>query len=143
MEGGRTVETLTCSYCGSDRAFGKACQCCPYGEPSAFEIIVDRIDAGFAQIDLSARAASTPALLSRSKAAKLMGVSRGRTLPDLIRAGRVHTVKVNGRTRIPLSEIANIRSDDPPRRRAAHPTREAWSEPPLAKDEIAKMKTKN
>jgi transposase len=50
MKGGRTVESLTCPYCGSDRRFGKACQCCPYGEPSAFELVI-------AEIRLSTQAA--------------------------------------------------------------------------------------
>jgi hypothetical protein len=47
-------------------------------------------------------------LLSARAAARLLGVSRGKTIAVLIDTGKVRTVVVNGRKRIPLSEIERL-----------------------------------
>ena len=52
-----------------------------------------------------------PQLLSKRAAARLLGVSRGRTLDVLIKEGRVRTVQVNGRLRIPMAEITRIQDE--------------------------------
>lgn len=52
--------------------------------------------------------APLPELLSMRKAARLLGVSAGRTLKPLIDCGAIRTVRVGNRDRIPRSEIERI-----------------------------------
>ncbi len=47
-------------------------------------------------------------LLSKREAAKYLGVSRGRTLDVLIAAGRLRTVRIGGRLKIPLEEVERL-----------------------------------
>jgi len=47
-------------------------------------------------------------LLSKREAAKYLGVSRGRTLDVLIAAGRLRTVRIGGRLKIPLDEVERL-----------------------------------
>lgn len=49
-------------------------------------------------------------LMSKREAAKYLGVSRGRTLDALIAAGRLRTVRIGGRLKIPLEEIDRLAS---------------------------------
>jgi hypothetical protein len=49
-------------------------------------------------------------LFSARAAAQMLGVSRGRTIAFLIDTGQVRTVEVNGRKRIPMSEIDRLAS---------------------------------
>lgn len=49
-----------------------------------------------------------PLLLSKRKAAALLGISRGDTLGEMIRAGLIRTVVLNGRVRIPREEVERI-----------------------------------
>jgi excisionase family DNA binding protein len=64
-------------------------------------------------------------LLSAREAARRLGVSRGATIAELIAAGKLRTVRVNGRERIPASEVERLaregfdaRQSAPRRRRA-------------------------
>ncbi|HET6412206.1 MAG TPA: helix-turn-helix domain-containing protein [Anaeromyxobacter sp.] len=54
------------------------------------------------------RVMGPPRLLSLRAAAGLLGISPGRTLAPLVRAGRVKTVMVGRRARIPMSEVERI-----------------------------------
>src|SRR6266545_8300192 len=47
-------------------------------------------------------------LLSMREAARRLGVSRTRTLPDLIRDRRIRTVTVNGRPKVPMEEVERV-----------------------------------
>jgi len=47
-------------------------------------------------------------LLSMRQAARRLGISRTRTLPDLIRDRRIRTVTVNGRPKVPAHEVERI-----------------------------------
>jgi excisionase family DNA binding protein len=47
-------------------------------------------------------------LLSAREAARRLGVSRGKTIAALIDSGRLRTVTVNGRVRIPASEVERL-----------------------------------
>ena len=49
-----------------------------------------------------------PLLLSKRKAARLLGVGRGNTLEQLIREGHIRTVIVAGRVRIPREEVERV-----------------------------------
>ena len=51
------------------------------------------------------------ALLSFSQAAAILGVSRNDTLHEWVAAGRVKAVKVNGRWKIPATEIERIQRE--------------------------------
>ena len=51
------------------------------------------------------------ALLSFSQAASVLGVSRNDTLHEMVAAGRVKAVKVNGRWKIPATEIERIQRE--------------------------------
>lgn len=57
--------------------------------------------------DLRPRRAGQP-LLSLREAARRLGVSRNSTLQDLIRDRRIRTTRVNGRVRIPATEIERL-----------------------------------
>lgn len=60
-----------------------------------------------------------PELLSLREAARQLGVSRTRTLPALIRAGHIKTVRVGGREKIRASDLALLQtSAAKPRRRS-------------------------
>jgi hypothetical protein len=73
--------------------------------------------------------ASTPRLLSLRAAAKLLGVSAGRTLAPLVRAGLVRTVQVGRRARVPMAEVERIeREGTGPAAPAAPGTRRAAQE---------------
>jgi hypothetical protein len=50
-------------------------------------------------------------LVSLREAARLLGISRTRTLPALIREQRIHVVKVNGKPKIAMHEIERIGSE--------------------------------
>ncbi len=50
----------------------------------------------------------TPLLLSKRQAAKLLGVSRGRTLDELIRTGHLRPVVVLGRLKLPREEVERL-----------------------------------
>lgn len=52
-------------------------------------------------------------LLSKRKAARLLGVSRSRTLDALIDSDQVRTVRLGGRLRIPLAEIERLQVEGP------------------------------
>src|SRR5260370_24051534 len=49
--------------------------------------------------------------LSKAECAKRLGVSKSRTLQPAIKAGRVRTVRVGKRDRIPADEFERIRSE--------------------------------
>lgn len=49
-------------------------------------------------------------LLSKSEAAKALGISRNSTLEDLIRLKLLQTVKVNKRLKIPRFEVERLAS---------------------------------
>lgn len=49
-----------------------------------------------------------PLLLSLARAASLLGVSRNRTLHDLIDSGALRVVVVAGRVRVPLEEVERV-----------------------------------
>ncbi|HEX8820369.1 MAG TPA: helix-turn-helix domain-containing protein [Archangium sp.] len=53
-------------------------------------------------------------LLSKKEAARRLGVDRATTLAQFITSGRIKTVDVNGRQRIPVSEIERILSEGLP-----------------------------
>ncbi|WP_425334806.1 helix-turn-helix domain-containing protein [Myxococcus stipitatus] len=50
----------------------------------------------------------TPLLLSKRQAAKMLGVSRGRTLDELINAGFLRPVLILGRMKLPREEIERL-----------------------------------
>jgi excisionase family DNA binding protein len=52
--------------------------------------------------------APPPALLSKAAAAEMLGVSRNATMTELIRSGRLRTVTVGARVRIPLAEVERL-----------------------------------
>ena len=54
------------------------------------------------------RRVGTGKLLSAAEAARRLGVSRGKTIAVLIDEGKIRTVPVNGRLRIPASEIDRL-----------------------------------
>jgi excisionase family DNA binding protein len=54
------------------------------------------------------RGGPTKELLSKRAVAKLLGVDRATTLETLIRAGRIRTVEVGGRPRIPRAELERV-----------------------------------
>lgn len=62
-------------------------------------------------------------LYSMREAARLLGIGRCNTLPDLIRAGKVKTVLIAGRVRIPRAEVERIANEgtdpqpEPPKKR--------------------------
>jgi hypothetical protein len=49
-----------------------------------------------------------PRLLSLRQAARELGVSRTRTLPELIKAGRIRVVTVNGKPKVSVHEIERV-----------------------------------
>lgn len=49
-----------------------------------------------------------PAWLSKRRAAEYLGVDRGTTLARLIAAGKIRTVLVDGRVRIPRAELERV-----------------------------------
>ena len=51
------------------------------------------------------------ALLSFSQAATALGVSRNDTLHEMIAAGRLKAVRINGRWKIPTSEIERVQCE--------------------------------
>jgi excisionase family DNA binding protein len=61
------------------------------------------------------RAGVAKELLSKRAAAKFLGVDRGTTLEQLIRDGRLRTVDVGGRPRIPRTELDRVLADGVPR----------------------------
>jgi|SRR5712664_292710 len=80
-------------------------------------------------------------LLSLRGAARRLGVSRGRTLPDLIAERKVKTVTVAGRVKVPMSEIERIEREGASqvatsRRKRAYASA---SDAPLVADEVAKL----
>ncbi len=84
-------------------------------EPAARERISLSRDAGEAILreirSLKAQLANasrSKRLLSKREAAKYLGVSRGRTLDVLIAAGRLRTVRIGGRLKIPLEEVERL-----------------------------------
>lgn len=68
------------------------------------------------------------ALLSKREAARLLGVSRGRTLDSLIASGQVRVVRIGGRLRVPRAELERLQAEGvedtgpttPRNRRRAH-----------------------
>jgi excisionase family DNA binding protein len=54
---------------------------------------------------------SLPGLLSFRRAARVLGISRETTLPDLVRDGRLKTVRVGSRLKIPVTEIKRLLVD--------------------------------
>jgi excisionase family DNA binding protein len=54
---------------------------------------------------------SPPALLSKREAARLLGVSRGRTLDSLLASGQVRAVRIGGRLRVPVAEIERLQAE--------------------------------
>lgn len=82
---------------------------------SAIQIItlcVDDLRAIVREEMLRASAGTSPGaakeLLSKRAAAKLLGVDRGTTLEELLRAGILKTVDIGGRPRILRSELARV-----------------------------------
>lgn len=51
------------------------------------------------------------ALLSFAQAATVLGVSRNDTLHEMVATGRVRAVKVNGRWKVPTSEVERIQRE--------------------------------
>ncbi len=49
-----------------------------------------------------------PLLLSKSAAAKLLGIGRGTTLGGLINSGYIRTVRINGVVKIPREEVERL-----------------------------------
>jgi hypothetical protein len=53
---------------------------------------------------------SAPLVISKRKAARLLGIDRGRTLGDLLGAGQLRSVPWGKGTRIPLAEVERLAS---------------------------------
>lgn len=53
-------------------------------------------------------------LLSKKEAARRLGVDRTTTLEKFIASGRLKTVEINGRVRIPRTEVERILSEGVP-----------------------------
>jgi excisionase family DNA binding protein len=53
-------------------------------------------------------------LLSKREAARLLGVSRGRTLDLLIKSGTIRTVVIGTRAKVPMSEIERLMTEGAP-----------------------------
>ncbi|WP_350102538.1 helix-turn-helix domain-containing protein [Myxococcus sp. SDU36] len=49
-----------------------------------------------------------PLLLSKRQAARLLGISRGRTLDELLKAGHLRPVLVLGRLKLPREEVERL-----------------------------------
>jgi len=81
-------------------------------------------------------AKSPPLLLSRRRAAKLLGVDRDETLGELLSTGNIRTVTVGGRTRIPLAEVQRLAAEGTTRT-GRKPHRK--SRPAAGQDEVAKI----
>ena len=85
--------------------------------------------------------------LSKRQAARLLGVSRGRTLDQLIRDGTIRTVRVGTRSKIPMAELERLLVEGAqaaprplvPVRKAA--TRRVNTRPPNLAQELAKART--
>jgi hypothetical protein len=80
--------------------------------------------------------APPPRLISLRQAARILGISRTRTLPALMRDRRIRVVRVNGRPKIPMEEIARIGREgasDIPTGKATRPA-PVRSQAPLARD---------
>src|SRR5690242_7994245 len=60
-------------------------------------------------------------LVSKSEAARLLGVSRGRTIDRMIADGTMKTVLIGERQRIPRAEVERIAAEGEPRRNAEQP----------------------
>jgi hypothetical protein len=100
---------------------------------TAFATLTDEVVALRAEV----RALRAPMgrLLSLREAARVLGVSRNRTLPVLIREGRVRVVTVNGKPKIPADEVERISREGTGAftpSRAKRPA--ARSQAPLARD---------
>jgi excisionase family DNA binding protein len=57
------------------------------------------------------RAYAEKRFLSAREAARHLGVDRNTTLPELIRIGRIRTVLIGRRIKIPLSELERLETD--------------------------------
>jgi excisionase family DNA binding protein len=81
-------------------------------------------------------AKNPPLLLSRRRAAKLLGIDRDETLGELLSTGNIRTVTVGGRTRIPLAEVQRLAAEGTTRT-GRKPHRR--SRPAAGQDEVAKI----
>ncbi len=67
----------------------------------------------------------TPLLLSKRRAAALLGIGRTNTLQELIESGKLRVVRVAGRVKVPLEEVQRIAregTEPPPKyRKQAEP----------------------
>lgn len=71
----------------------------------------------------------TPLLLSKRRAAAMLGIGRCSTLETLIAEGKIRTVSVDGRVRIPLAEVERVAAEGtdappPPRETRVQAARE-------------------
>jgi hypothetical protein len=68
------------------------------------------------KLDAALAPRSMPELVSKRRAARLLGVNRDETLEELIRSGRLIPVYVRNRARIPLAQIRRLleQGDAPP-----------------------------
>ena len=130
------MASLSCSYCGSDRQFGKACQCCPFGEPSAFELVMAKIDKSEARDPL---ADDTPLSLARTDA--LFGLRKG-TIRALVTAGRVRAIPWIGGERISIFEIRRLQREGLPEERkpAPKPRRKKTGDPADVSAMVARIR---
>lgn len=69
----------------------------------------------------------TPLLLSKRRAAALLGISRNSTLDELIAGGHLRLVKVGARYRIPLEDIQRFA------REGTEPAKVPTRKPPVPK----------
>jgi excisionase family DNA binding protein len=73
---------------------------------------VSRLAGEIERLRIAIKRDTPHGLLSFRKAAKLLGIDRGRTLHDMIAAGQIRTVHVGSREKIPVSEIQRLLVDE-------------------------------
>ncbi|WP_242394820.1 helix-turn-helix domain-containing protein [Anaeromyxobacter oryzisoli] len=74
--------------------------------PDQLEALIER--AVERAVGRAPRTGAAKELLSKRAAARMLGVDRGTTLEELVRDGRLRTVDVGGRPRIPRSELERV-----------------------------------
>jgi excisionase family DNA binding protein len=82
-------------------------------EASELEQLIER--AVERAVGRAPRGGAAKELLSKRAAAKLLGVDRGTTLEQMIADGRLRTVDVGGRPRVPRAELERVLAAGLPR----------------------------
>ena len=73
---------------------------------------VSRLAGEVERLRIAIKRETPTGLLSFRKAARLLGIDRGRTLNDLVDSGQIRTVHVGKRVKIPVSEIHRLLIDE-------------------------------